>query len=228
MKYNKECNRCFCGQPACTMHKVDEAHGEGFAVQCKGNHWGRWAKTVGGAKRSWNIKNTTSSETTFVVSTDIYEYSPIFEGLEEDFGYKHWHSILVKCGVLEAGLSRKNKFKEVWLIKKCNSVIGMCGLYSQKENSTDELWLAWFGILPEYRRMRFGKKAIDFMEDYARSLGCVKLMAYVDYLGKPLPFYYKCGFSLLGTVSGYIEAHPELSVGQEFENLKDVIIWKNL
>ena len=39
-------NRCKCGQPAVVCHCYSPSKGHGFSAQCKGAHWGPWAKTV--------------------------------------------------------------------------------------------------------------------------------------------------------------------------------------
>lgn len=58
----KPANRCNCGQPAVVSHCYSTSHGHGFCAQCKGAHWGPWAKTVLGAKRLWNRDNPAPNE----------------------------------------------------------------------------------------------------------------------------------------------------------------------
>ena len=157
-----------------------------------------------------------------VQSRDIHDYKPILEGLIEDFGFTYYHAILIWCKILDADES-PNKYWQVYLIKWKGEVVGICGLYSQYENKTDELWLGWFGIIPSKRNEKIGQHALDWMKQNAKSIGCKKLMSYVDEGGKPLPFYYRNGFANIGTVKEYLSAHPELSI-KSFENENDHII----
>jgi uncharacterized protein (DUF608 family) len=61
------------------------------------------------------------------------------------------------------------------------------------------------------------------MKENAKSLGCKKLMAYVDKNGKPLSFYYRNNFKRIGTVKDYLLKHIELSKNI-FESENDHVI----
>jgi GNAT superfamily N-acetyltransferase len=102
----------------------------------------------------------------------------------------------------------------------------MCGLYSLEKNSTENLWLGWFGILPKYRSTGIGGIALEKMTEVARVLGCKALHSYVDESGKPLKFYYRHGFEKLCSVREFLEktkADPS-----DFEGMDDHVIRKIL
>lgn len=119
----------------------------------------------------------------------------------------------------------KSRFWEVWIIKQNNNTIGICGLYSLN-NKVDTLWLGWLGILPALRNQKLGCYVLDFLKETAIKIGATKIMSYVDSNGKPLPFYIRNKFKVIGTVGDYIkENNMDIS---DFENEKDYIIECNL
>jgi GNAT superfamily N-acetyltransferase len=103
------------------------------------------------------------------------------------------------------------KYWQLWLIKKDNVVIGICGLYSLYPHATDELWLSWFGIIPEFRSTGIGGIVLEWLKTKAKILGCNRLMSYVDKKGYPLEFYYRHKFSIVASTKEYLRSHPELS-----------------
>jgi len=161
----------------------------------------------------------------FSNSRRLSDFKPLLDSLVPDMGYMYIHSILVWCEVIEE--DSDDIFWEVWLIKYKGKVVGMCGLYAQKENYTKELWLGWFGVIPEMRSMGIGEEALRFMENKAKTVGCKKIMSYVDRKGKPLNFYYRNGFRRVSYVKQYLKNHPKMD-RDCFENLDDHIIEKTL
>jgi GNAT superfamily N-acetyltransferase len=157
-------------------------------------------------------------------SKDIHDYTPVLEGLYDDFGSALCHSILVWCDIMESNYSA---YWEIYLIKFENKVIGICGLYSLHEGSTDELWLGWFGMIPQCRNLGLGSKVLQWMIEQAKTLGCKKIMSYVDEDGKPLSFYYRHGFNRVCNVGEYIRDNPSVSI-EEFESSQDHIIELNI
>lgn len=155
-------------------------------------------------------------------SRNIHDYKIILQSLIDDFGYTYYHAILIWCKIIDDD-EDDNKYWQVYLIKWNGEVVGICGLYSQYKNTTDELWLGWFGIIPTKRNDRIGQHALNWMKQNAKSIGCKKLMSYVDEDGKPLPFYYRNSFKRVGTVKEYLSTHHELSI-KSFENGNDHII----
>jgi GNAT superfamily N-acetyltransferase len=159
-------------------------------------------------------------------SNDIHEYKPILEGLVEDFDYIYYHAILAWCDIIKG---KDNKFWQVWLISFDAETIGFCGLYSLYENRTNELWLAWFGILPSWRNKGIGTQVLEKLEENARKVGCTKLCSYVDEDGKPLRFYQRNGFRVIGKVREFLAAKADRDIGtDDFQNENDWIIEKSI
>jgi GNAT superfamily N-acetyltransferase len=155
----------------------------------------------------------------------IRKYKNIFEGLVQDFGYIYYSSILYYCGILD-----KNKdpdqyvgFWKIWLIV-VDDIIGICGLYALK--STEELWLGWFGIIPEYRYKGLGTKVLARLENKAKKRGAKRLFVYVDKNEKAIPFYKRNGFELVGRVGEYVKYH-NISM-DDFEDENDMVMVKHL
>jgi GNAT superfamily N-acetyltransferase len=160
-------------------------------------------------------------------SIDIKEYKPVLEGLVSDFGYVFYHAILSYCEIIDEKWS-DNKYWQVRLIKNDNDVIGICGLYSLRENDNSELWLGWFGIIPEFRNQKIGESVLGELETLAKSVGCNTIFSYVNIDGKPLKFYYRNGFTRVSTVGEYLkENNFEFDIN-EFENMEDHVIKKVL
>ena len=155
-------------------------------------------------------------------SKNVHDYKPIFEGLVNDFGYIYYKTILKWCGILDDDKG-ENKYWQVYLIRWEDKTVGICGLYSLYEFRTDELWLGWFGVIPEMRNLNIGKYALDWMKENAKSIGCKKIKSYIDKSQKPLPFYEKNGFHLVSTVGEYLERHTELTL-DSFEIEEDFVI----
>lgn len=171
-----------------------------------------------------NISGLTE-EFSFEQSRDISDYKSILEGLVEDFGYAYYPAILKWCKIIDD--PEKTQYWEIYLIKCNKEVIGICGLYSLYDDFIDELWLGWFGVLPEHRNKKIGEKTLNFLKENAKSIGCKKIMSYVDAHGKPLPFYYRNGFKRVSSVKEYLEQHPQLSI-KAFGNENDHVIECNI
>lgn len=161
-----------------------------------------------------------------IQSINIYDYKPVLEGLIDDFGYTYYHAILSWCEIIQKDQS--NKFWEVWLIHFNNKIIGICGLYSLKENNNSELWLGWFGIIPEYRNQKLGSVVLAELENLAKINNCEILYTYVDIEGKPLTFYYRNGFERISTVGEYISSINYSLDLNEFENENDHVLRKKI
>lgn len=156
----------------------------------------------------------------------LKSYKPILEGLVEDFGYIYYHAILVWCGILDN--STPNDIWQVYLIKNDEETVGICGLYSLDQKTIEELWLGWFGILPDMRNKGLGSEVLKQLEIEAIKMGANYIYSYVDQEGKPLDFYYKNGFERIGTVNQYIESTNFKFDKENFESLEDHVIKKKL
>ena len=178
-------------------------------------------------------------------SRNIKDFRPLIDTLIPDFDYVFLHTILQWCQLAEDPYKNQNKFWEVYLIQpkvkpikgtsnKWSTLehvdaIGICGLYSLIPNSTEQLWLGWFGLTPDNRNKGMGKEAMQFLYDIARQNGCKEILSYVDKEGKPLSFYKREGFEILGTVGEYLNANRMFQIdGSDFECDDDYVIRKFL
>ena len=160
-------------------------------------------------------------------SKDIRDYKLVLEGLVDDFGYNYYHTLLCWCGIISPDKIFDTRYWQVWLVKVDGKNVGLCGLFAHYENSVEELWLGWFGMVPKYRNKGIGEQVLTFMTDTAKGLGTKRLMSYVDVAGAPLNFYYRNGFTRLSSVKEYLDNNPKASE-DDFESLEDHVIVKNL
>lgn len=167
-----------------------------------------------------------SNLVSFFQSKNIYDYEPVLEGLIDDFGYDHYYSILKWCGIVKLKKEDLGRFWEVFLIKKSEEVIGICGLYAQIPNFTEELWLGWFGVIPSHRGGGIGAKILQHLEIEAKKLGCKKIFSYVDKDGAALGFYYKNDFKRVSLVKEYLLLHQDLA--KNFGDENDHVIAKEI
>ncbi len=162
----------------------------------------------------------------FIQSRDIKEFSPIIRPLLPDFGAAFCQTILEWCKLMDDAY---DNFWEVWLVKDKNKTIGICGLYSLNGENTDELWLGWLGLVPEYRNKNIGKTIMQHLYKQANDVGCKKIFSYVDKEGKPLSFYKREGFEIIGTVGQYLYDNKLSKIdGDEFESMDDFVIMKEI
>lgn len=158
---------------------------------------------------------------------NIKDYKLILEGLIGDWGLIYWHAILIWCNIIDDIPENKNKYWQLWVAELDNKNIGICGLFSHKEKYTEELWLGWFGLIPEYRNKNLGDEMLSFLENKARNLGCKTILSYVDKKGKPLNFYYRNGYQKICTVKEYLKENGK-HLKNNFEDVNDHVISKKL
>ncbi len=74
-----------------------------------------------------------------------------------------------------------------------NEIVGITGIYNYK---ADEGWLAWFGILSEYRGNGYGKELLKKTIDIAIDSGYKTFRLYTDRVGNAdaIKLYIKMGF----------------------------------
>lgn len=167
----------------------------------------------------------------FKQSRDIKEYRPLIDSLIEDFDYVFLHTILQWCKLATDDSEGDNQHWEVYLVEQTinneTSVIGICGLYTLYPHDTKELWLGWFGLVPELRNKNIGKDVMTFLYDEAKKVGCTEILSYVDKEGKPLSFYKREGFDVIGTVKDFLKTRKGVEK-DEFENEDDIVIKKKI
>lgn len=66
-----------------------------------------------------------------------------------------------------------------YLVYDKEKIIGISGLYSHLEYPFDA-WLAWYGVLEEYRNQGYGKRILQDYEKLARSKGYKHIRLYTD------------------------------------------------
>ena len=140
------------------------------------------------------------TEICFFQSKNIKDYKSILVGLQPDFDQEHWSYLLTWCEVIDPDPADFGKYWKVWLVETQGRIVGICGLYSLKHKDNSELWLGWFGVLPQYRSNKIGQAAIQYMEAEGRRAGAQKLMSYISPGEQPLKFYTNNGFEDTGEV----------------------------
>lgn len=170
------------------------------------------------------------NELSFVQTREIYDYSQVLKPLAEDFTSIFYQTMLIWCKIIPSDTTKTDRLWEVWLIKLGNKPIGVCGLYTlHGATDTKELWLGWLGIIPELRNMKLGTQVMEHLYTFARSVGCERIYSYVDKGGKPLNFYKREGFEIIGTVGEYCDKHCLGNIdGDDFEDKEDFVIMKQL
>ncbi len=157
-------------------------------------------------------------------SKNINHFGVLFEPLFKNFGYPFWHTMLIWCNVIKSAPDAR--YWQVWVIKDRDRIIGVCGLYSLNKK-TDELWLGWFGIIPEFRNMSIGSVVLGLMIEHARKVGCKTLYSYVGEKNhKAYRFYKRENFRRVSTVQQYIDIHK--TPKNEFESMKDRVVKRDL
>lgn len=151
-----------------------------------------------------------------VKTKEIEHFKPVLQGLKEDFGLLFFETILTWCNILSD--EYPTLFWEVWVIVEYGKVIGICGLYSLKDET--ELWLGWLGIIKEKRGKGIGGNVLLDLISKAKMAGAKTLNVYVSPTG-PLGYYFKYGFEKIGTVKDFTEnGYPV----DQFESLEDIVL----
>lgn len=82
-----------------------------------------------------------------------------------------------------------------YLAYKDKEAIGITGLYEYKD-MPDEMWIAWFGVLPEHRRLGYGSKILEWTMKKALSQKKKTIRLYTEMGGnnEAIELYRKLGF----------------------------------
>ncbi len=167
----------------------------------------------------------------FKQSRDIKDFRPLIDTLIPDFDYVFLHTILQWCKLASDPYDVIQHW-EVYLFstkENPDEVIGICGLYSLVPHDTKELWLGWLGVVPTHRNQGYGKEVMSHLYVEAKKVGCEQLMSYVDKEGKPLSFYGREGFEVIGTVDEFLKANNMRKIdGDAFESPEDFVIRKKI
>ncbi len=77
------------------------------------------------------------------------------------------------------GLSYVDDHVRYYLAKEGNEYIGITGIYHYDD---EDAWLAWFGILKNYRRKGYGEELLLKTMDIAKSMNFKNMRIYTDYV----------------------------------------------
>ena len=80
---------------------------------------------------------------------------------------------------IKQSVSGKHNFKrlEYYFGYENNTLIGLCGLYADQ---TDECWLGWFGIRPEYRQKGIANAMLNQLTQMMKDYGYKICRIYTD------------------------------------------------
>lgn len=77
-------------------------------------------------------------------------------------------------------MTTEYKDLKYWLISVDKEFVGIIGFYVQF-NEPEDAWVGWFGILPQFRGRGYAKKALNFVENFAKKKGYKFARLYTDY-----------------------------------------------
>ena len=176
------------------------------------------------------MQKVLNNKLSFFKTRNIYDYSQVLKPLAEDFTPIFYQTMLVWCEIIPSDNAQSDRLWEVWLIKLGNKQVGVCGLYTLNgATDTKELWLGWLGIVPELRNLKLGTQVMEHLYAFAKSVGCERIYSYVDKDGRPLNFYKREGFEIIGTVGEYCDKNCLGNIdGGDFEDENDYVIKKLL
>ena len=168
------------------------------------------------------------------ISRNIKHFVPVLEDLKDALGLPFVWAIMSWCQIAPDADNRYWNVSLVW-DKKDDTLVGGCGLYSlaeAREPQLDELWLGWLGVISEHRCKGYGSAILAQLEASAKSVGCKKLLAYIDNESvmkdpRVIEFYFKNGYYSIGSVKSYLNNHPEVK-REDFINENDFVIEKDL
>jgi GNAT superfamily N-acetyltransferase len=86
----------------------------------------------------------------------------------------------------------KNREK-VFVALKGNRIVGTAGLEAAWSKNPGEYWVLTVFIEPEYQGQGIGRKLIEKVEEYAKSIEAKKLVVPASITGNE--FYYKLGYT---------------------------------
>ena len=165
----------------------------------------------------------------FRQSRNISDYRILIDSLIPDFDYVFLYTILQWCKLANDPNENTKQFWEVFLVYHNDEVVGICGLYTLSPHNREEMWLGWLGIIPSFRNKKYGRDIMEFLYKKSKENGCKELLSYVDKGGKPLNFYKREGFDIIGTVSDFLKSSNRNEIdGDEFESPDDYVIKKIL
>lgn len=94
-----------------------------------------------------------------------------------------------------SGLEYPDDHVKYFLAELGGKYIGITGIYYYNF-SPDSAWIAWYGILKEYRNQGLGKELLEKTERIAKNRGFKNIRLYTDYIEnqRAIKVYEKAGF----------------------------------
>jgi len=83
-----------------------------------------------------------------------------------------------------------------YLVYNDNDLIGITGLYCNKELYPNDVWIAWYGVLPKYRGKGFGEQILIKTMELGKKQGYETMRLYTDAneSANAINLYKKVGF----------------------------------
>ena len=138
---------------------------------------------------------------------DIEEFKPILS-LEEDLGHEFLADMKSYCLLTkvnyDSDISPNSDDWKVFLIKYNNTTCGVIGYYRIRNNN--EYWIAWFGIIEEFRNKGIGSKSVEELLKTIKTINnkASSLYVYVeDDNDLAIKFYTRNGMKILSTVDDF-------------------------
>lgn len=97
----------------------------------------------------------------------------------------------------EAGIFYPDDGVKYYLAYLDGEVVGITGLYTDPNNDfKDEMWLAWFGVLPDKQHKGYGSSILDWSMEEVKKKGKKVLRLYTDRIecANAIKLYEKAGF----------------------------------
>ena len=101
--------------------------------------------------------------------------------------------LLKNIGITEVGYYSKEKREKVYVAIKEGEVVGTAGIAKPWNNNPGEYWILTVFVKPENHGQGIGKKLIEKVEEYAKSIEAKKLVIPASITGNE--FYYKLGYT---------------------------------
>lgn len=128
-------------------------------------------------------------------SNHLEDFRPIIAGLSSDLGDRFPTSIENWCGV--GSRPYPLPVWEIFLAYQEDQPIGICSYYKQQEDSANQMWIGWIGVLKDYRRNRIGSQMLNWIEDRILAAGCTDVWVYVEPgQDDTIQFYQSNGYQL--------------------------------
>lgn len=147
------------------------------------------------------------NEVVLVNTQNFEEFNPILS-LEKDLGSEFVADMKSYCLLTkvnyDSDIPPNSDDWKVFLIKYNNKTCGVIGFYRIRDNN--EYWIAWFGIIEEFRNKGIGTKSVKELLKVIKkeNSNANNLYVYVeDDNNLAIKFYSRIGMKILSTVDDF-------------------------